>query len=185
MNIHKIEIRQTNTEDFNSIMMVEERAFGYDKEAKLTADLLSDTTAEPVLSLLAFYEGKAVGHILFTRAYLNDMNTEQSMIHILAPLAVIPEFQKQGVGGLLIKEGLKRLKQNGTEIVFVLGHMEYYPKYGFIPDAGKMGYEAPYPIPEEVADAWMVQSLNSEGFMVKPGRILCCKELHKPEHWRE
>lgn len=185
MNIERIEIRETNKKDFDQIMVVEERAFGYVKEAQLTADLLSDSTAKPILSLLAFYEGKAVGHILFTRAYLNEISEDQAMIHILAPLAVIPEFQKCGVGGLLITEGLRRLKESGTEMVFVLGHMEYYPKFGFIPDAGKLGYEAPYPIPEEYANAWMVQSLMEGGFTIKPGKVHCSEELNKPEHWRE
>jgi len=181
----KIQIRETNSNDFNDIMLVEERAFGYVKEAQLTADLLSDETAEPTLSLLAFDGEKAVGHILFTRVYIREMNTEQPLIHILAPLAVIPEYQKQGVGGLLINEGLQKLKEKGSEMVFVLGHMEYYPKFGFIPDAKKLGYVAPYPIPKEYANAWMVQSLNPKGFIIDKGNIVCSKELNKPEHWRE
>ena len=181
----KIQIRETNTKDFNDIMIVEERAFGYVKEAQLTADLLNDKTAEPILSLLAFHEKKAIGHILFTRVYIDEMNTKQPLIHILAPLAVIPEYQNKGVGGSLIREGLNRLKEMGTEMVFVLGHMDYYPKYGFIPDAGKIGFSAPYPIPDEYANAWMVQSLNPKGFVIGGGNVICSNELNKPEHWRE
>lgn len=180
-----IQIRETNTNDFNDIMVVEERAFGMVKEAELTAELLGDQTAEPILSLLAFHNKKAIGHILFTRAYIDEMNTEQPLIHILAPLAVIPEYQKQGIGGLLINEGLKRLKEMKSEMVFVLGHMEYYPKFGFIPNAKKLGYPAPYPIPEEYLNAWMVQSLNSKGFAIEKGKVICSNELNKPQHWRE
>ena len=179
-----IQIKETKKRDLNTIMMVEGRAFGYAKEAKLTADLLTDRTAESVLSLLAFHNNKAIGHILFTRAYIND-RASQPLIHILAPLAVIPEYQKQGVGGMLIQEGLKRLKKMGSEMVFVLGHMEYYPRHGFIPDAGKKGYTAPYPIPKEFANAWMVQSLDPRGVMIEKGQVLCSDELDKPEHWRE
>ena len=70
INSINIQIRETNTDDFDSIMTVEKQAFGYDKkEAQLVADLLADKTAEPMVSLLAFYKGEAVGHILFTRAY--------------------------------------------------------------------------------------------------------------------
>ena len=185
VNIDNIEIRETGKDDFEDIMMVEERAFGYDKEAKLTADVLGDRTAQPLLSLLAFHGNKAVGHVLFSRAYIDEMKDSQSLFHILAPLAVIPEYQKQGVGGLLISEGLKRLKESGSEMVFVLGHVEYYPKYGFIPGAGKMGYAAPYPIPEKYANAWMVQSLKDDEFSIKHGKVFCCAELNKPEHWRE
>lgn len=184
MKQQDILIRETGTDDLNAIMTVEERAFGYDKEAKLTAALLKDKTAEPVLSLLAFYKNKAIGHILFTRVYLNN-RSPQPLIHILAPLAVIPEYQKQGIGGMLIHAGLQKLKEMGTVMVFVLGHMDYYPKQGFIPDAGKLGYSAPYPIPEEFANAWIVQSLKPEGFDIGKGKVICSDELNKPEHWRE
>lgn len=184
MNIDKLVIRKTNEKDFSDIMMVEEKAFGYDKEAKLTAALLGDETGEPTLSLLAFFENKPIGHILFTRAYIDNMDEEQPIHHILAPLAVIPEFQKKGVGASLISEGIKILKESGTNLLFVLGHMEYYPKYGFIPDAERLGYFAPYPIPEEYANAWMVQKLSNNS-SIKGGKIICCRELNKPEHWRE
>jgi putative acetyltransferase len=180
-----IQIRETDSKDFNDIMVVEERAFGFVKEAKLTSDLLNDKTAEPILSLLAFRDKEAIGHILFTRVYIDEMNTKQPLMHILAPLAIIPEYQKQGVGGLLIKEGLRRLKEMGSEMVFVLGHMEYYPKFGFIPDAKKIGFSAPYLIPDEYANAWMVQSLNPKGFVIDKGNVICSNELNKPEHWRE
>ncbi len=180
-----IQIRETNSKDFNDIMEVEERAFGYVKEAQLTANLLNDNTAKPILSLLAFHKKKAIGHILFTRVYLDEMDTNQPLLHILAPLAILPEFQKQGVGGLLIKEGLRRLSEMGTEMVFVLGHMEYYPKFGFIPDAKKIGFTAPYPIPDEYSNAWMVQTLNPKGFVIDKGNVICSNELNKPEHWRE
>jgi len=181
----EIHIRETTATDFNDIMKVEEQAFGYIKEAELTADLLKDKTAKPVLSLLAFHHKKAVGHILFTRVYMNQASDNQLLIHILAPLAVIPEYQKKGIGGLLIREGLEKLKAIGSEMVFVLGHIEYYPKYGFIPDAKQQGYTAPFEIPEKVKDAWMVQSLNSEGFTIPAGQVICADTLNKPEHWQE
>ena len=180
-----IQIRKTNSKDHEDIMLVEERAFGHTKEAQLTADLLKDKTAEPILSLLAFKGKKAIGQILFTRVYINELDTKQALVHILAPLAVIPEYQKQGVGGLLIEEGLKSLKEMGSEMVFVLGHMEYYPKFGFISDAKKIGFSAPFPIPDEFSNAWMVQSLNANGFRTDKGKVICSNELNKPEHWRE
>ena len=73
----------------------------------------------------------------------------------------------------------------GSEMVFVLGHMDYYPKFGFIPDAKKLGFPAPYPIPDEFAGAWMVQSLNPDGFVLDKGEVLCALELNKEEYWRE
>ncbi len=185
MNTQNIKIRKTTIADHNTIMTVEEQAFGYIKEANLTADLLSDSTAEPIVSLLAFDNENAVGHILFTRVYLNEMSKYQPLMHILAPLAVIPEYQKQGIGGMLIQEGMNQLKEMGSQMVFVLGHIDYYPRHDFIPDAGKLGYEAPFPIPEEFADAWMFQTINSTEFTIPKGKIVCANALNKPEHWRE
>lgn len=184
MDLKQIQIRQTNTNDFDNIMNVEKQAFGYDKEAKLVAELLEDRTAEPRVSLLAFYNNKAIGHILFTRAYIEGIE-ECPMIHILAPLAVIPEFQGKGIGKLLINTGFQLLKEKGTHLIFVLGHKEYYPKCGFIPDAKSLGYPAPYPIPEEYADCWMVIPISKKSFDVGKGKIKCSEVLNRIEHWRD
>lgn len=178
-------IRETQIHDFNEIMDVEKSAFGYVKEANLVADLLSDPSAEPLLSLLAFHNNSAVAHILFTKARFAEQNSPQPLMHILAPLAVKPDYQKQGIGGMLIAEGLKILRENGSELVFVLGHKEYYPRHGFIPDAGGLGFSAPYPIPAKHAEYWMVQPLTPSGLEVGKGKILCANALQKPEHWRE
>ena len=184
MELKNIHIRETKDTDFNDIMEVEKQAFGYDKEAELVADLLKDKSAQPIVSLLAFQDNIAIGHILFTRVYVNQKKNE-SLFHILAPLAVKPEWQKQGVGGMLINEGIKKLKEIGSEMVFVLGHMEYYPKFGFIPDAKSLGFSAPFPIPDKHANAWMVQALTLKGLKYGPGKVICADELNKPEHWRE
>ena len=174
-------IRETSLDDFQDIIEVEKLAFGYDKEARLVAELLNDETANPILSLLAFHNGKAIGHILFTRACFEGRE-EQPMMHILAPLAIKPEFQRQGIGGMLIKEGLRLLQERGSNLVFVLGHKEYYPKYGFIPHAADKGYPAPYPIPE--GEYWMVQPISQAGFKTGKGKIKCSEVLNRPEHWR-
>ena len=178
-----IKIRPTIESDFDNIIEVEKRAFGDDSVAKLTAELLNDKSAEPYISLLAFENDKPVGHILFTKCSINDIEN-CPLMHILAPLAVIPEYQKQGIGGLLIKKGLELLQKINSEIVFVLGHIEYYPKHDFIPNAERLGYPAPYPIPAKVADAWMVQPLTSKG-LGNFGQVICAKAMDVAEHWRE
>ena len=99
MNLNNIQIRETATSDFSHIMEVEKLAFGYDKEAELVAELLADNTTKPIVSLLAFYKDEPIGHILFTRAYFNEQQ-QQPMMHILAPLAVKPEYQRQGIENL-------------------------------------------------------------------------------------
>ena len=184
METSDIIIRESLKADCDLVMEVEEAAFGQNKEARLTAALLKDSTAKPMLSLLALHHNRAIGHILFTRVYINKRD-EQPLLHILAPMAVIPEYQKKGIGSKLIHKGVKRLRDMGSEMIFVLGHTDYYPKFGFIPDAKKLGYPAPYPIPEEFAGAWMVQSLNPDGFVLDKGQVLCARELNKEEYWRE
>lgn len=179
-----IQIRETNANDFDNIMIVEKLAFGCDNEAKLVAELLDDKTAEPIVSLQAFHKEEAIGHILFTRTYF-DNRVDIPMMHILAPVAVKPEYQRQGVGGMLIKAGIEKLQEMGSNLIFVLGHKEYYPKYGFIPGAESLGYPAPYPIPAEYADYWMVQPISKKGFEIGKGKIKCSDILNKPEHWRD
>ena len=105
-------------------------------------------------------------------------------MHIIAQLAVIPGYQKKGIGGLLINRGIEILKTINSQIVFVLGHIDYYPKYGFINNATKLGYEAPFPIPSEVADAWMVHSLTADE-LKHNGKVICADVMKKHEHWRE
>ena len=180
--VKKMEIREAKDSDINEVLSVEKLAFGYDKEAELVSDLLGDESAKPRLSLLAFDGEKAIGHILFTKVLLNG--NEGISMSILAPLAVLPEYQKQGVGGKLIEKALEILKESGVDLVFVLGHPEYYPKFGFNP-AGKLGLEAPYHIPPECAEAWMVQELRKGILGSVKGKVQCSDELNKPEHWKE
>lgn len=184
MAVKNIIIREANESDLHDVMQVETEAFGYEKEAILVSQLLEDESAEPTLSLLALKEDEAVGHILFTKATI-DGKDPSPLIYLLAPLAIKPEHQKEGIGGMLINEGLKKLKDMGVEMVFVLGHMDYYPKFGFKPDAGSKGFAAPYPIPEEYADAWMVHFMGSKEAELVTGRVVCADALNKPEHWRE
>lgn len=184
MSIAEIIIRETTDDDLSSIMDVEEQAFGSNEESNLVLDLLNDETAKPALSLLAFSGSTAVGHILFTRVY-SDNSEYEPLMHILAPLAVSPDYQGKGIGGKLIKKGLELLRIMSSEVVFVLGHENYYPKFGFMPDANRLGFAPPYPIPDKNADAWMVQVLDDNKVFDHPLKIRCADQLSKPEYWKE
>jgi len=178
-----MQIREALNSDLDKILFVERLAFGQDEEAELVKNLLNDPTAKPLLSLLAFKEEQPVGHILFTKADLeNSQKTTASVI--LAPLAIIPDAQNQGIGGRLIKKGLEILSKLGVDLVFVLGYPEYYSRHGFKP-AGCLGFEASYPIPHEHADAWMVYALQPEVIGSVCGKVICADALNKPEYWRE
>lgn len=181
-----MEIRHSVDSDRRDIAMIHTAAFG-EKEgpvvAQLTLDLLDDASARPLLSLVAVESGGLVGHILFTRAGIASAE-EPLSVRILAPLAVLPGHHGVGIGGALIRQGLALLRQSGVHLVFVLGHPDYYPRSGFTP-AGRLGLEAPYPIPEKDAAAWMVLELNGTAVGRIRGMVECAAALDRPEHWRE
>ncbi len=175
-------IRETLESDLDDVLSVETAAFGSGEETNLVRELLGDASAKPVVSLLAFRENRAVGYILFTRVYLEPK--APLSISLLAPLAVVPDAQNQGIGGKLIEHGLQVLSESGVDLVFVLGHSGCYPRYGFKP-AGKLGFDTPYPIPEKDADAWMVLPLRPGAIGEFSGRVVCADKLNRPEYWLE
>ncbi|MCP4678510.1 MAG: N-acetyltransferase [Deltaproteobacteria bacterium] len=173
-------IQIASDSDLDNVLSVERAAFGSDEEANIVRELLKDSSAMPVVSLLAFQESRAVGHILFSRARLEP--DAPLSISIMAPLAVVPDAQRQGIGGKLIEHGLQILSKSGVDLVFVLGHPNYYPRYGFKP-AGNLGFEATYPIPDKRAGAWMVQALRPKAIGAFTGKVICTDTLNKQKYW--
>lgn len=176
-------IRETTDMDLDTILDIHRRAFGQEEVDILTQNLLKDPSAEPRFSLLAVSEDTAVGHILFTAASL-DGTARAVTTSLLAPLGVVPERHGQGIGQALIRDGLRRLTHAGVDLVFVLGHPGYYPRCGFEP-AGRLGFDAPYPIPQENAGAWMVQALRDGVMGSVTGQVRCAEAVDRPEYWRE
>lgn len=179
-------IRESTEHDRNAILTVHTQAFGETKGpeiAELVDGLFDDATALPMLSLIAEKDNTIVGHVLFTKATLTGAEKPVT-VQLLAPLAILPDHQRTGVGGQLIAEGLQRLKASGVDLVFVLGHPDYYPRSGFTP-AGVHGFDAPYPIPEMYAGAWMVQELHDGAIGSVSGTVQCSEVLDQPQHWRE
>ncbi len=176
-----VRIVEASAADSDAVLGVERAAFAREDEAALVAALLQDPTAQPSVSLLAFLANKPVGHGLFTKAVLADASRHVSAA-ILAPLAVVPGFQRRGVGRALIEHGASMLAASGVRLIFVLGDPAYYTRCGFAP-AGPHGLRAPYPIvPEE---AWMVRPLVPNVLGSGTGVITCAECLAKPEYWRE
>jgi len=131
---------------------------------------------------MAYADDQPVGHILFTKGTLTGH--PDVALSFLAPLAVVPKFQRQGIGGALIRRSLELLAEADVDLVVVLGHPAYYPKFGFKP-AFKLGFEPTYSIPAEVADAWMVTAPKPNIIGSVSGRVICCDAMNKPEIWRE
>jgi putative acetyltransferase len=176
-------IRPARPEDRAAVLAVETAAFSTPAEAELVAALLEDPTAVPVVSLLAEVDGVAIGHILFTRATVTGEGTAPPA-SILAPLAVVPEAQRRGVGQALIEAGIEALGALDVSLVFVLGHMGYYPRAGFHP-ALRFGLDPPYGIDPAVSDAWMVREIRPGTLGSVRGTVRCADALMRPELWRE
>lgn len=175
-------IRRAEDVDLEDVLSVESAAFDTNEEANLVSALLTDASAQPVVSLLAFEDKQAVGHILFTRARLEPASP--LAVALLAPLAVVPGFQRRGIGGRLIEQGVQVLSAAGIDLVFVLGYPDYYSRHGFTP-AGVQGFAAPYPLPAEHTDAWMVRVLRPGVTGTRRATVICADALNKPEYWRE
>jgi predicted N-acetyltransferase YhbS len=151
--------------------------------AKLVDEMLGDASGEPMLSLIAESDGELVGHLLFTSASIEPDHGQVSA-RILAPLAVVQNRQRQGIGGRLIEIGLRVLEESGVDLVFVLGYPDYYSRFGFRP-AGVQGLQATYPIPPQNADAWMVTELTPGMIENCKGTVRCSKALDHPKYWTE
>jgi putative acetyltransferase len=167
--------------DLDAVVAVERAAFADEEVVTLVRDLVVDPSARPSLSLLAWDGERPIGHIMFTAARLEGASREVA-VSILAPLAVVPDAQRTGVGAGLIAFGVERLRESGVDLVFVLGHPDYYPRHGFAP-AFPHGLAAPYPIEPE--DAWMVRELHPGVVGSVRGTVECADAMAKPEYWRE
>ncbi|QGQ45157.1 GNAT family N-acetyltransferase [Metabacillus sediminilitoris] len=149
-----ITIRQEQIEDYEITERVVECAFARaehsdKKEHKLVSRIRKSTSFIPKLSLVAVDHdhNKIIGHLLLSKIKIrNDNGNAESLA--LAPVSVIPEYQNNGVGKLLIFEALKRAKDLAYNSIVVLGHPEYYPKFGF-KKASLWGIEAPFEVPDE------------------------------------
>jgi putative acetyltransferase len=128
-------IRSETINDQDAIREIHRLAFGGPAEAKLVDDLRQ--SADALISLAAERDGRIIGHVLFSR-----LKAPMKALG-LAPVAIHPSFQKQGVGSALIREGLDRARKDGWMCVFVLGDPGYYGRFGFRAETAK-GYSSPY-----------------------------------------
>jgi len=146
-------------------------AFQQENESKLIEKIRKGENFVPELSLVAEIDDEIVGHILFSKINIIGDAIFESLA--LAPMAVIPEFQKQGIGGKLIKKGIEKAKELGFDSIIVLGHKEYYPKFGF-QKASKWGIKCPFDVPDEV---FMAIELANKALENKAGTVKYPKEF--------
>ncbi len=129
----KIKIRSEQKSDYKSITNVNDLAFGRPEEGCLVENLRLMPKFDPRLSLVAEKKGKIIGHALFYPIHIQSEDGEEFPCLSLGPIAVIPEYQQQGIGGQLIEAGHQAaLELNYTSVV-LLGHPSYYPRFGYQP----------------------------------------------------
>ena len=157
-------IRQEQSKDFKEIYKVVKKAFesaehSDGNEQDLVNSLRMSATYIPELSLIAEVDGKIVGHIMFTKATVKD-----NIVLVLAPLSILPKYQRRGIGKALITEGHKIAQKLGYEYSVVLGSEKYYPKAGYI-SAETFGIHPPFDVPKEnfMARKLKVEASNVHG----------------------
>jgi len=146
-----IEIREEQPGDVDAVREVNRQAFEQEQEGRIV-DALRERGAA-ILSLVAVADGVVVGHIIFSPLTVGPV-----VGAALGPMAVVPAHQRQGIGGRLVTRGVERLRERGCPFIVVIGHPEYYPRFGFR-SAGAQGLTCEWDVP---AEAFMVNILNRQ-----------------------
>ncbi len=151
--VDSILIRQEATQDYNKISELIKRALNDIKESDHTEHLLvnrirTSDTYIPELSLVAETDDKRiVGHIMLSKIKITDKDMSYSALTV-APLSGLPECQRNGIGKILLQEAHKRASMLGYDIAVLLGHKEYYPRFGY-KKASAFGIKFPFDTPDE------------------------------------
>jgi putative acetyltransferase len=163
-------IREEAPEDAAAIHELNASAFETDAEAQLVDALRA--AGALTLSLVAEVDGEIVGHIAFSPVVVDSAGQSSAGVG-LAPMAVAPPYQRRGIGGRLVGEGLRRLRDAGHRFCVVLGHAEYYPRHGFV-RASKHGIRWERPVPDDV---FFVRELAPDGLAGLSGIVRYRPEL--------
>ena len=149
-----MDIRTEKPEDLAAVRNVNIAAFGRENEANLVDRLRGSGST---FSFVAVQSDRIVGHLFFSLVTVEGKCSKNLSILGLAPVAVLPNYQRQGMGTRLIREGLKECGRSGFQAVVVLGHPHFYSRFGFIP-ASRNSLRCEYEVPDE---AFMVLELES------------------------
>jgi putative acetyltransferase len=160
-----VEIRPERPADVEAIRAVNEAAFGRADEATLVGRLRA--RADVYLGLVAVDGDAVVGHIVFTPVTLHCYQAPYRVM-ALAPMAVLPAWQRRGVGSALVRAGLDACRTAGHDVVVVVGHPAFYPRFGFV-RARPLGLLADPPCPDE---AFMVAELTPGALRGRRGVVL-------------
>lgn len=169
-----MEVRAEQPEDIEAIHRVNVAAFGRESEANLVDQLRGVAST---FSFVAIESEQIVGHIFFSPVLIKEECADDLAILGLAPVAVRPDYQRQGIGSLLIQHGLNECARLGFKAIVVLGSPKYYPRFGFIP-AKEKGLGCEYTVPDE---AFMVLELDRGALEVCVGTLQYRSEFNQLE----
>jgi len=172
-NTPDIIVRAENKNDIDAVRKLNKKAFKGKNESKLVDALRESDGFIPALSLVAEKAGAVAGHILFSPVEIKDGEKAVPAL-ALAPMAVLPDLQKQGIGTALVKQGLAEAARLGHKLVVVVGHEDYYPRFGFV-KAGEKGLSLPFDCPAEV---FMVLEIVPGALDGVRGEIVYPREFH-------
>lgn len=167
-----ITIRQERRQDHSAVFSLIEKAFKCIEESDGTEQFLVERLRQsaafiPALSLVATCQNQIVGYILLTKIDIDSGNKLFSGL-ALAPVAVLPTFQNKGIGGQLILAAHEKAKDLGYQRIILIGHAEYYPRFGYIP-AHLHNIQLPFEVPKEHA---MVLGLSKNAFENVDGKVI-------------
>lgn len=161
-------IRPETPADVAAIYAVNQQAFaGRQAEPGLVDAIRTSAGFIPQLSLVAEHNGAIIGHILFSRIHIQTDNGLLPTL-ALAPLAVLPEYQRQGIGSALVRRGLQECQRLGQAVVIVLGSASYYPRFGFSAGLAK-ALECPF---GNCGEAWMALEIIPGALAGVRGRVV-------------
>jgi putative acetyltransferase len=159
--MHAITVRPETAEDIRAIDVVHISAFGGEAEAQLVSALRESTTYNRELSLVAELGGRIVGHVLLTRVPLRKHGAEKHLL-ALGPMSVVPSQSHRGIGSELINASIKLAKDKGYGAIVVLGHPEYYKRFGFV-QARDLQISCNLPAPEDALTVMEIVDANLAG----------------------
>ncbi len=174
-------IRIATNQDSDDIKKVYLSAFPKGESeiaAKIAIELLSENTTPQTISLITETDHSVVGHVAFSPVEID--NNDNCRAYILAPLAVLTDYQKRGIGSTLIKYGMQQLSVMGVNIVFVYGDPNYYERFGFNADTVR-NYITPYKL--QYPSGWQAIVLNEYVMEKIPVAINCVASLSDPKLW--
>ena len=172
--LEKLDIRESKRNDLVAIESLYPEAFPNEDLLPLVRDLLSD--ADVAMSFVGTIDARIVGHAIYTKC---DVVGNSVIVALLGQLAVVPAWQRQGIGSAIVYAGFRKLADEDVRRVYVLGDPAYYGRLGFLPERF---VEPPFPLPTEYEGAWQSKDLGKTATPIA-GKLSVPQQWLQPALW--